>query len=137
MYRTHAATSLCAFFLVSSASARESSGDLPNQLDTQLQINREHCGMAGQAVLAAHNGEVLYQVASDERYPATHAAATVDSIFATQSMAKLLTSTLVKQPVDQGTLELDVLASRYVPDLPPAWQAIHVRNFLNRNSGIA
>nr|WP_258026925.1 serine hydrolase domain-containing protein [Stenotrophomonas pavanii] len=88
-------------------------------------------------MLVAHDDQVLYQGASGERDPATHAPATVDTIFAAQSMAKLLTSTLVMQLVDQGKLDLDAPASRYVPDLPTAWRAIRVRDFLNHSSGIA
>ncbi|HEL4110416.1 TPA: beta-lactamase family protein [Stenotrophomonas maltophilia] len=136
MYRTLAAALLCALFAVPIASARESPGDLSNLLDTQLQANHERYGIAGQAVLVAHNGQVLYQGASGERDPAAHAPATVDTIFAAQSMAKLLTSTLVMQLVDQGKVDLDAPASRYVPELPTAWQAIHVRDFINHSSGI-
>ncbi|MDA5337132.1 beta-lactamase family protein [Stenotrophomonas maltophilia] len=137
MYRTFVAALLCALFVVPIASARGLTPDLSTQLDAQLQANRERYGIAGQAVLVAHNGQVLYQGASGERDPATHAPATIDSIFAAQSMAKLLTSTLVMQLVDQGKLDLDAPASRYVPDLPTAWQAIHVRDFLNHSSGVA
>ncbi len=136
MYRTFIAALLCVLFAAPIASAHESPGDLSNQLDTQLQANRERYGIAGQAVLVAHNSQVLYQGASGERDPATHAPATVETIFAAQSMAKLLTSTLVMQLVDQGKVDLDAPASRYVPDLPTAWQAIHVRDFLNHSSGI-
>ncbi|MBH1803781.1 beta-lactamase family protein [Stenotrophomonas maltophilia] len=136
MYRTLAAALLCTLFAIPPVSALETAGDLSNQLDTQLKANRERYGIAGQAVLVAHNGQVLYQGASDERDPATHAPATVETIFAAQSMAKLLTSTLVMQLVDQGKVDLDASASRYVPDLPSAWQAIHVRDFLNHSSGI-
>ncbi|WP_375070112.1 serine hydrolase domain-containing protein [Stenotrophomonas lactitubi] len=136
MYRTLAAVLLCAMAIALPASARDVPSDLTAQLDAQLQINREHYGIAGQAVLVAHNGQVLYQGTSGERDPATHAPATIDSIFAAQSVAKLLTSTLVMQLVDQGKVDLDAPASRYVPDLPPAWQTIHVRDFLNHSSGI-
>lgn len=110
---------------------------LATGLDAQLRTNRERYGIAGQAVLVAHNGTVLYEGASGERDPASHAPAQVDSIFAAQSMAKLLTSTLVMQLVDEGKVDLDAPASRYVADLPTAWQAIHVRDFLNHSSGIA
>ncbi|MCU1127878.1 class A beta-lactamase-related serine hydrolase [Stenotrophomonas maltophilia] len=136
MYRTFAAALLCTLSAIPSVSALETAGNLSNQLDTQLQTNRERYGIAGQAVLVAHNGQVFYQGASGERDPATHAPATVNSIFAAQSMAKLLTSTLVMQLVDQGKVDLDAPASRYVPDLPSAWQTIHVRDFLNHSSGI-
>ena len=137
MYRAIAAALFFALAATLPASARDVPEDLPARLDTQLQINRERYGIAGQAVLVAHNGQILYQGASGERDPAAHAAATVDSIFAAQSMAKLLTSTLVMQLVDQGKLDLDAPASRYVPGLPAAWQAIHVRHYLNHSSGIA
>ncbi|QKW56372.1 serine hydrolase domain-containing protein [Stenotrophomonas sp. NA06056] len=110
--------------------------DVASRLDAQLQTNRDRYGIAGQAVLVAHNGQVLYQGASGERDPATHAPATVDSVFTAQSMAKLLTSTLVMQLVDQGKVDLDAPASRYVPDLPAVWQVIAVRDFLNHSSGI-
>lgn len=110
--------------------------NVASRLDAQLQTNRDRYGIAGQAVLVAHNGQVLYQGASGERDPATHAPATVDSVFTAQSMAKLLTSTLVMQLVDQGKVDLDAPASRYVPDLPTVWQAIAVRDFLNHSSGI-
>lgn len=137
MYRTLAAALLCALFAAPIASARDVPGELPARLDAQLQANRERYGIAGQAVLVAHNGNVLYQGTSGERDPATHAPATVDTIFASQSVAKLLTSTLVMQLVEQGKVDLDAPASRYVPDLPSAWQAISVRDFLNHSSGIA
>lgn len=136
MYRTLAAALLCALFVAPLASARELPVGLSPQLDTQLQANRERYGIAGQAVLVGHNRQVLYQGASGERDPATHAPATVDSIFTAQSMAKLLTSTLVMQLVDQGKVDLDAPASRYVPDLPAAWRTIPVRDFLNHSSGI-
>lgn len=107
MYRTLAAALLCALFAAPVAFARNIPGELPARLDAQLQANRERYGIAGQAVLVAHNGNVLYQGASGERDPATHAPATVDTIFAAQSMAKLLTSTLVMQLVEQGMVDLD------------------------------
>lgn len=137
MYRVLAAALFCALAVTLPASARDVPDDLLARLDAQLQVNRERYGIAGQAVLVAHNGQVLYQGASGERDPATHAPATIDSIFAAQSVAKLLTSTLVMQLVDQGNVDLDAPASRYVLDLPPAWQKIHVRDFLNHSSGIA
>lgn len=136
MYRTLAALLLCALAIALPASARDVPGELTTQLDAQLQANRERYGIAGQAVLVAHNGSVLYQGTSGERDPSTHAPATIDSIFAAQSVAKLLTSTLVMQLVDLDKVDLDAPASRYVPDLPAAWQTIHVRDFLNHSSGI-
>ncbi|WP_312661004.1 serine hydrolase domain-containing protein [Stenotrophomonas geniculata] len=141
MHRALAVALSCFLMATLPVSARSApdniSSQLDTQLDTQLQTNRERYGIAGQAVLVAHNGQVLYQGTSGERDPATHAPATIDSIFTAQSMAKLLTSTLMMQLVDQGKMDLDAPASRYVPDLPAAWKTIPVRDFLNHSSGIA
>ena len=134
MYRTFAAALLCVLFAAPPASANDLSAGLSTQLDAQLQVNRERYGIAGQAVLVAHNGRCCTR--RQRRMIALRTPATVDSIFAAQSMAKLLTSTLVMQLVDQSKVDLDTPASRYVPDLPAAWQAIHVRDFLNHSSGI-
>lgn len=137
MHRALAVALSCFLMATLPVSARSAPDNISSQLDTQLQTNRERYGIAGQAVLVAHNGQVLYQGTSGERDPATHAPATIDSIFTAQSMAKLLTSTLVMQLVDQGKMDLDAPASRYVPDLPAAWKTIPVRDFLNHSSGIA
>ncbi|KAG1340907.1 hypothetical protein G6F61_014886 [Rhizopus arrhizus] len=46
-------------------------------------------------------------------------------------------NTLVMQLVEQGKVDLDAPASRYVPDLPSAWQAISVRDYLNHTRATA
>lgn len=61
MYRTLAVALLCTLFAIPPVSALETTGDLSKQLSTQLQTNRERYGIAGQAVLVAHNGQVLYR----------------------------------------------------------------------------
>lgn len=111
--------------------------DLSARLDAQLQSNRERYGIAGQAVLVAHNGRVLYQAASGDRDREQQLPMTLDTVFGVQSLAKLFTSTLVMQLVDEGAVDLDAAASRYVPALPAAWQQITVRDFLNHSSGVA
>ncbi|KAG0756225.1 hypothetical protein G6F22_020360 [Rhizopus arrhizus] len=64
MYRTLAAALLCALAIALPASARDVPTGLSSRLDAQLQANRERYGIAGQAVLVARNGNVLYQGAS-------------------------------------------------------------------------
>ncbi|WP_244952520.1 serine hydrolase domain-containing protein [Xanthomonas maliensis] len=111
--------------------------ELSRRLDAQLQLNRERYGIAGQAVLIAHDGKVIYQAASGERDFAAQAPMTVDSVFAAQSLAKLFTSTLLMQLVEHRKVDLDAPISRYLPQLPQGWRAIPVRDFLNHSSGVA
>ena len=40
------------------------------------------------------------------------------------------------QLVQQGKVEIDAPVSRYLPDLPPAWQAVTIAQLLNHTSGL-
>lgn len=117
MYRTLDAALLCALLATPFASGKNVRPDLASQLNSQLPANRECYGNAIHAVLVARYGDVLYGGASGERDPATHVPATVDSIIAAQSMARLLTSMLVMQLVDQSKVDLDAPP-------PPARQSL-------------
>ncbi|WP_213949015.1 serine hydrolase [Luteibacter sp. dw_328] len=109
--------------------AHATSTDTPAaRMAEQLKINQQRYGIAGQAVIVTHNDEVLFRGASG--------SASVDSVFEMYSVAKLFTNTLVMQLIEQGDVEVDQPASRYVPDLPASWKAITVRNFLDHTSGI-
>ncbi|AKQ63569.1 Beta-lactamase class C and other penicillin binding protein [Myxococcus hansupus] len=126
---------VCAL-VVAPLAAPAANPELTTRLDAQLERNRARYGIAGQAVLIRHNGEVVYQAARGEKDIERHAPVSADTIFDAYSLAKLLASTLVLQLVEQGHLELDAPAGRYLPNLPVAWQDIRVRHFLNHSSGV-
>jgi D-alanyl-D-alanine carboxypeptidase len=112
----------------------------PDRLATavtrQMQVNQERYGIAGQAVLVAHNGKVLFRGVSGRADLATGRPVRAGDVFPVYSLAKLFVSTLVMQLVEQGAVDLDQPASIYVRDLAPAWQAITVRQLLNHMSGL-
>jgi len=110
--------------------------DLDTRITRQLHANAERYGIAGQSVLIRHNGALLAQAVAGEADVTTHRPVTAETVFNAYSLAKLLVSTLVMQRVEAGRVELDAPASRYLPDLPEAWQAITVRQFLNHASGV-
>lgn len=109
---------------------------LSGALSRQLEINRQRYGIAGQALLVAHNGQVLFQGVDGEADVETHERVTVDSVFPGYSLSKLFVSTLVMQLVEQGQVDLDTPASAYLPNLPATWRAISVRDFLDHASGV-
>jgi len=121
---------------VSTPSGTVRAAELDARISRQLHANAERYGIAGQAVLIRHNGTLLAQAVAGEADLTTHQPVTPETVFNTYSLAKLLVSALVMQRVEAGRVELDAPASRYLPDLPEAWQAITVRQFLNHASGV-
>ena len=121
---------------VSTPSGTVRAAELDARITRQLHTNAERYGIAGQSVLIRHNGALLAQAVAGEADVTTHRAVTAETVFNAYSLAKLLVSTLVMQRVEAGRVELDAPASRYLPDLPEAWQAITVRQFLNHASGV-
>lgn len=123
-------------FAVSTPSGTVRAAELVARITRQLHTNAARYGIAGQAVLIRHNGTLLAQAVAGEADLTTHQPVTPETVFNTYSLAKLLVSALVMQRVEAGRVELDAPASRYLPDLPEAWQTITVRQFLNHASGV-
>lgn len=123
-----------AVWLPSSAACSDDA--LAGALTRQLESNRARYGIAGQALLVARDGKVLFRGVDGEADIATHAPVTPDHAFAGYSLAKLFASVLVMQLVEQGRLDLDDPASAYLDGLPARWQAIAVRDFLDHTSGV-
>jgi len=121
---------------VSTPSGTARAAEFDARITRQLHTNADRYGIAGQAVLIRHNGTLLAQAVAGEADLTTHQPVTPDTVFNAYSLAKLLVSTLIMQRVEAGGVELDVPASRYLPDLPEAWQAITVRQFLDHASGV-
>jgi CubicO group peptidase (beta-lactamase class C family) len=109
---------------------------LPRSPARQLEINRQQYGIAGQALLVARDGRVLFRGVDGEADVDTHERVTAEHIFPVYSLSKLFVSVLVMQLVEQGTVDLDRPASVYVTGLPASWQAIAVRDFLDHTSGV-
>lgn len=121
---------------VSTPSGTVRAAELDARITRQLHTNAARYGIAGQAVLIRHNGTLLGQAVAGEADLTTHQPVTPETVFNTYSLAKLLVSALVMQRVEAGRVELDAPASRYLPDLPEAWQTITVRQLLNHASGV-
>lgn len=109
---------------------------LSQSLAKQLEINRQRYGIAGQALLVAHNGEVIFRGVDGEADVDAHRPLKADDVFHGYSLSKLFVSTLILQLVEQGKVDLDQPASAYLPGLPARWRAIPVRDFLDHASGV-
>jgi len=109
---------------------------LSRSLTKQLEVNRQRYGIAGQALLVAHNGEVIFRGVDGEADVETHRPLKADDVFHGYSLSKLFVSTLILQLVEQGKVDMDKPASAYLPGLPARWRAISVRDFLEHASGV-
>lgn len=121
---------------LSTPSGAARADDLDTRITRQLHANAERYGIAGQSVLIRHDGKLLAQAVAGEADLTTHRPVTPETVFNAYSLAKLLVSTLVMQRVEAGSIEMNAPASRYLPDLPEAWRAITVQQFLDHASGV-
>jgi CubicO group peptidase (beta-lactamase class C family) len=62
--------------------------------------------------------------------------ATAATLYRIGSITKQFTSAAVMRLVQAGKVSLNDSIAAYVPDLPPAWRAVTVRELLNHTSGI-
>ena len=107
---------------------RESVDKILNQLDKKQG--------PGMAVWVEVDGEVVYSkwaglAQREKRIPIDG-----DTIFELASASKPLTAALVMQMAEAGLLQLDDAAIKWLPQLPPVWGTITIRNLLNQTAGI-
>lgn len=91
------------------------------------------------------NGVVVIEQNGKVKYSKAHGYANFDKKtplkitdrFATMSIAKQITATLVLQEVEKGTIDLQVPVRTYLPDLKYSWaDTITMHQLLNNSSGI-
>lgn len=107
---------------------RESVDKILNQLDKKQG--------PGVAVWVEVDGEVVYSkwaglAQREKRIPIDG-----NTTFELASASKPLTAALVLQLAESGLLQLDDAAIKWLPELPPVWGAITIRNLLNQTAGI-
>lgn len=129
----HIAGGLCLFLAACTGSAAPG---LRAQIDAQLQANASLHGIPAQSVLVMRNGEVIYRNQTGLADIETQRAVRPEDVFAVYSVSKLFVSTLILELVDQGRIDLEAPASRYVADLPPAWRDVRIDQLLNHASGL-
>lgn len=92
-------------------------------------------GIPAQAVVVFRNGEPVYRGHSGT--PAKNGIPVNETaVFPAFSVSKLFSGTLLLQIIEEGKVDLDSPASRYVATLPSAWHEITVAQFLNHVSGV-
>jgi len=115
---------------------------MPNILENlqkQLAVCVAENGIPGASIAVLHHGQA-HTAAAGVLNQNTGVEATPDSVFMIGSTTKVLTATLLMQLVDEGLVELEAPARRYLPEVKVAGEplpdVITVSMLLNHTSGI-
>jgi CubicO group peptidase (beta-lactamase class C family) len=90
---------------------------LKNRLDSLLKKATDSGDVPGVVALATNRDRTIYEGAFGKRVLGQDAAMTSDTVVWIASMTKALTSACAMQLVEQGKLDLESSASKWVPDL--------------------
>ena len=107
---------------------RDSVDKILNQLDKKQG--------PGVAVWVEVDGEVVYSKWAGLAQREMRIPIDGNTTFELASASKPLTAALVLQLAESGLLQLDDAAIKWLPELPPVWGAITIRNLLNQTAGI-
>lgn len=91
-------------------------------------------GAVNGAVLAAEQGEILYQAVFGYGELSSKRELILDSVFELASLSKPFTATAIMLLEEKGQLSYDDLIERWLPDFP--YPGITVRHLLNHTSGL-
>ncbi len=107
-----------------------------DRVDDYVKAQMAQAHIPGVSVAVVQAGRVRlmrgYGLASVE----LNVPATPDTVYELLSITKQFTATAILMLVEDGKLALDDPISRYLPDTPPAWNAITVRHLLTHTSGL-
>jgi CubicO group peptidase (beta-lactamase class C family) len=131
--RTSIAVALCAVAAVAAATGAH--GATRDELDAWVsaELTRQH--IPGATLLVARAGRIVrargYGLANVE----LRVAAVPATVFQSGSLGKQFTATAVMMLVQSHQLGLDDPLTRFVPDAPPAWHEVTIRELLSHTAG--
>jgi len=125
---------------VASASAAEqpcgTNPDLCGELRRIVATESRWCGASGMAVAVSVDGRLVFEQASGYANVELRVPMTPSTVVQLSSTSKAFTGVAALIAVDDGLLDLDASARRYLPGLPAAWSAVTVRQLLTHTSGL-
>ena len=109
---------------------------IQTEADRIVQQMMKQNGIPGVVLAVVKNGKVVVQKGYGTKSTDSNDAPNENTVFYIGSLSKSITAVGVMLLVDKGKLKLDDPASRYIKDLPRAWNGITVRQFMTHTSGI-
>ncbi|MEM1220724.1 MAG: serine hydrolase domain-containing protein [Bacteroidota bacterium] len=106
------------------------------QIDAYVQSVITQVGIPGLAVAVIKDNRIIHQqnygyANLEHQVPVSDA-----SIFRVYSLTKPIVAVGVFQLMENGDLRLEDKVSKYVPDLPKAWQGVRIKHLLSHSAGL-
>lgn len=105
---------------------------IDNYIKEVIAINE----IPGVALGVVKDGKVIYEKYFGKAVLEENKAVDKNTAFKLFSTTKLITSIGVFQLIEKGKLSLEDPISKYIDNLPDAWQTIQVKNLLSHSSGL-
>lgn len=105
-------------------------------VDALVRGHMAHAHIPGAAVAILRQGRIEKLAAYGTASLESGSPVTPDTPFQIASSTKLFTGVLLLQLVEEGRLRLDAPVSAYLGAVPPAWQAVTVRQLAAHASGL-
>src|SRR5215510_3756511 len=108
----------------------------PSNVDTYLRSQMQKRRIPGLQIAVVRHGKIVklsaYGLANvQDSIPTTN-----QTLFTINSITKAFTGVAMMQLVEAGKLDLAAPISRYLDNLPAAWQAVTIRQLLTHTSGL-
>lgn len=112
------------------------SSDWKAETDRIVTDMMQQSSVPGVVIGVVREGEVLYKKGYGVKRMPNGTAPDENTVFYIGSLSKAITAVGAMLLVQEGKLDLDAAASRYIPDLPRPWRSITVKQFMSHTSGI-
>jgi len=107
-----------------------------SQADLIVEAQRKEQKIPGLSLVVCREGKILKAAGYGLANLEWGIPVTPETIFQTGSVGKQFTSMAVMMLVEEGKLRLDEKLTRYLPESPPAWKEVTLRQLLTHTSGI-
>lgn len=115
------------------SASQDQANDQTRRLIRQIMLEQR---IPGLQVAVVKDGQIVLSEAYGLANVENGALASRDTRFPLNSATKAFTGVAAAQLAQQGQLDLDAPASRYLGDLPPAWRDVRVHQLLAHTSGL-
>lgn len=123
-------------YLNNAQAAQVQATQIQSDINEQLLKNAERYGIVGQSVLLLKNHKPIFRGIQGFANQELNVAVNKGHLFPSYSVAKLFTSVLIMQLVEQGEVELQKSVRFYLPHLPEKWHKITIEHLLSHTSGV-
>src|SRR5215813_7060616 len=123
---------LCIFLLCVSTIAQS----IDDKVDQYVQAEMAKRKIPGLALLVSQHGKIVRAQGYGLSNVELQVPVKPETIFQSGSMGKQFTATAVMMLVEEGKINLDERVSKYLGEVPEAWQSITVRHLLTHTSGL-